>query len=397
MNRRVLWSVIGVVALLVVALGALLFLRAYERTTTVETLPPQGEATYNPLYVLGQALRADGLQVHSRATLDLRAMAPAARDTIVLLQDSDNLTPAQVTGLLDWVGSGGHLLVRTPPLGDDATRHEPALLQQLGVQSIGFANRCEQFNVADDPGHTEFCSGRRFDLDPSARDAAELRWGERGHVFARLRHGKGRVDVLADMDYMKTRGGDANTLQRAFESAHDRNMPPDGLRDRAHRDLTRYLLDPNYGHGTVWLVYGSRPMSLWATLLLQGWPVWVPLLLALLCWLAAHAQRFGSELPAPRDERRSLLQHIRASGELLLRQRQGPALHAAVRALLLRRLQRRAPVAAALDGAARDQAIAELIGWPAARIATAFAAPPDNDPSALRERISLLLQMRRLL
>ena len=397
MSRRVLWSGVAVLALALGALVALLFLRGHQRTTTVETLPPQGEARYNPLYVLGQALRADGLPVQSRATLDLRAMQPAARDTIVLLQDSDTLTPAQVSALLRWVEGGGHLLVRTPPPGDDATRHEPALLQQLGVQSLGYSNRCEPFDVPDDPGHVEFCHGRRFALDHHARDRALLQWGEPDHVFARLRYGEGVVDVLADMEYMKTRGENPNALPRAFAPEEDANLPPDGLKDLAHRDLTRYLLAPNYGHGRMWLVYGARPTSLWAQILRHGWPVWLPLLLALLCWLAARAQRFGSRIPSPRIERRTLLDHLTASGELLLRQRQGVALHAAVRALLMQRLQRRAPVAAALDGDARDQAIAELIGWPAARIATALASPPDNDASAMRERISLLLQMRRLL
>lgn len=396
MSRRTLWGLLAVVVLLVVALAALLFLRTHQRTTSVQYLPPQGEARYNPLYVLGQALRADGLQVRSRPTLDMAVMAPQRRDTIVLLQDSSDLPPGQVAALLQWVADGGHLLLRTPPLGNDAQRIEPPLLQQLGVQSLGFASRCEPFHVADDRGHMEFCQGRRFDLDRHARQAVALQWGDEGHVFARLRHGQGTVDVLADMEFMKNSGDRGNLLQRAMRP-QDLTQPRDGLYDRAHRDLTRYLLQPNYGSGRVWLVYGTRPVSLTALVVYQGWPVWVPLLLALLAWLAARAQRFGSELPSPRDERRSLLEHVRASGELLLRHRQGKALHAAVAALVMRQLQRRAPVAAALDGPARDQAIADVLGWPPAQVARALAPPPDNDTSAMSERISLLLQMRRLL
>ncbi len=53
----------------------ILYLRTHERVTETVQLPPQGEAGYNPLYVLGQALRADGIEVHSRPRLDLQQMA----------------------------------------------------------------------------------------------------------------------------------------------------------------------------------------------------------------------------------------------------------------------------------------------------------------------------------
>ncbi|KAG1317431.1 hypothetical protein G6F62_012902 [Rhizopus arrhizus] len=96
--------------------------------------------------------------------------------------------------------------------------------------------------------------------------------------------------------------------------------PSDGLHDPAHRDLTRYLLDPNYGKGAVWLVYAGRPPSLWARLFYHGWPLWVPLLLALLGWLWGRSQRFGSLQPSPLLERRSLLEHLvkRLASEAIL-------------------------------------------------------------------------------
>ncbi|MBS9727341.1 hypothetical protein JR047_24335, partial [Pseudomonas stutzeri] len=127
----------------------------------------------------------------------------------------------------------------------------------------------------------------------------------------------------------------------------------------------------NYGKGSVWLVYASRPPSLWARVFYQGWPLWAPLLLAILGWLWGRSQRFGSLLPSPVLERRSLLEHVRASGELLLRFGQGARLYDAVHALFLHRLRLRAPVAAALEGAPREQAIAELLAWPRSRVASA--------------------------
>ncbi|WP_313419281.1 DUF4350 domain-containing protein [Stenotrophomonas sp.] len=396
MSPRVFWALLlGLLVLLGVPL-AILFLRTHEKVTETVVLPPRGEASYNPLYVLGQALRADGIEVQSRQRLQLAKMPLGNTDTVVLLQDTREMPPGTAQALLDWVGRGGHLLLRTQPPGEDkpSTTQGP-LLDRIGVESLFHGNDCQPFHVVDDPSHVEFCGGRRFSLGFQASAAAERRWGnEEGLAFARLRHGQGRIDVLADMDFML--GAGTNTLPRKRATAKD-TPQRDGLHDLSHRDLTRYLLDPNYGRGTVWLVYGSRPPTLLARIVLQGWPVWIPLLLALLGWLWARAQRLGSVLPSPVVERRSLLEHVRASGELLMRFGHGTQLYHAVQALFLHRLRLRAPVAAALDGAARDQAIAEVLQWPASRVATALTTPSPHDSSALRERIRLLLQMRSLL
>ncbi len=361
MSPRLFWSLLlGLLVLIGVPL-TILYLRTHERVTETLTLPPQGEASYNPLYVLGQALRADGIEVHSRPRLDLQQMALGPRDTVVLLQDSSELQAPTVKPLLAWVDRGGHLLVRTPPPAeDDAGSTQGPLLDQLGVDSLFQRSDCQPFHIDDDSGHSEFCGGRRFTLGFAARTQAERRWGsDRDLVFARLRHGQGKVSILADMEFMR---GDVDTPAARLGAAAGR--PSDGLHDPAHRDLTRYLLDPNYGRGAVWLVYAGRPPSLWARLFYHGWPLWVPLLLALLGWLWGRSQRFGSLQPSPLLERRSLLEHVRASGELLLRFGHGARLYDAVLALFLHRLRLRAPVAAALDGAPREQAIAELLKWP---------------------------------
>jgi hypothetical protein len=101
---------------------AILFLRTHERVTQLEHLPPQGEASYNPLYVLGQALRADGLTVQSQPRLDLARMPLQPGDTLVLLQDSAEVPAPAATALMAWVARGGHLIVRTPPVGKEAVR-----------------------------------------------------------------------------------------------------------------------------------------------------------------------------------------------------------------------------------------------------------------------------------
>jgi len=389
---RLRWLLI-VLGLLVICVPlAILFLRTHERVTHIEHLPPQGEASYNALYVLGQALRADGITVQSRPRLDLTRMPLEPGDTVVLLQDSGEVPAPAVTELMAWVAKGGHLIVRTPPIGKDSAGNGP-LLDALGVDSEGYESYCQRFHVRDDPQHVEFCNGRRFSAEPPAGVTLERGWGDDYDlVFARLRHGQGRIDVLADMAFMHGKGRPNPSVPPNAANAF-----VDGLHDKAHRDLTRYVLAPNYGKGTMWLVYASRPPSLWNRVFYLGWPVWAPLLLALLGWLWQRAQRLGSELPSPAAERRSLLEHIRASGEHLLRFGKAPLLYDAVRGAFLARLRRRSPTAAALTGEAQVHAIAAVLQWSHERVRTAMTPPASHDVAGLRDRIRLLIQMRTLL
>ncbi|ROP76223.1 hypothetical protein EDF74_1873 [Stenotrophomonas rhizophila] len=389
---RLRWLLI-VLGLLVICVPlAILFLRTHERVTHIEHLPPQGEASYNALYVLGQALRADGITVQSRPRLDLTRMPLEPGDTVVLLQDSGEVPAPAVTELMAWVAKGGHLIVRTPPIGKDSAGNGP-LLDALGVDSEGYESYCQRFHVRDDPQHVEFCNGRRFSAEPPAGVTLERGWGDDYDlVFARLRHGQGRIDVLADMAFMHGKGRPNPSVPPNAANAF-----VDDLHDKAHRDLTRYVLAPNYGKGTMWLVYASRPPSLWNRVFYLGWPVWAPLLLALLGWLWQRAQRLGSELPSPAAERRSLLEHIRASGEHLLRFGKAPLLYDAVRGAFLARLRRRSPTAAALTGEAQVHAIAAVLQWSHERVRTALTPPASHDVAGLRDRIRLLIQMRTLL
>ena len=374
-------ALIALAVLLLAGLAVMWFLRSYQRVCEQATLPAYGEPSFNPLFALRETLRRDGVDAETRRTLDLPAMHLQPRDTVLLLDDPRQLAPAQVEQLVDWVEYGGHLLLRMPK-ADDTLDGEQTLFDRFGIVPDEAAPRCQPWRVQGQEEHQEFCAGNRFTLGESAR--AELRWGDASDdtlAYARLRYGSGRVDVLADMDFLRNGQDDKDT----------------GLRDLPHRDLARLVLAPNYGKGRMHLVYAAEAPSLWRTVLQRGWPIWLPLLLALLAWLWMRAQRFGPLLPSPRQERRSLLEHVRASGEHLHRYGKSPLLYDAVRQSCLARLRRRAPLAAALAGDAQLQAIADHLRWPPERVRLALQVPPSRDDTALRERIALLIQMRNQL
>ena len=381
MSARWRNALIALAALLLAGVAVMWFLRSYQRVCEQATLPAYGEPSFNPLFALRETLRRDGVDAETRRTLDLPAMHLQPRDTVLLLDDPRQLAPGQVEQLVDWVEYGGHLLLRMPK-ADDTLDGEQTLFDRFGIVPDEAAPRCQPWRVQGQEEHQEFCAGNRFTLGEDAR--AERRWGDATDdtlAYARLRYGSGRVDVLADMDFLRNGQDEKDT----------------GLRDLPHRDLARLVLAPNYGKGRMHLVYAAEAPSLWRTVLQRGWAIWLPLLLALLAWLWMRAQRFGPLLPSPRQERRSLLEHVRASGEHLHRYGKSPLLYDAVRQSFLARLRRRAPLAAALTGDAQLQAIADHLRWPPERVRLALQVPPSRDDAALRERIALLIQMRNQL
>ncbi len=386
--RITLFAVLGAAA---VGAGVAWFLRTYEKVEREVSLPPRGEAGYNPLYALKKALQADGVGVESRQRLNLATQQLGPHDTLLVLNDPRAMTPVDTRRLLEWVAGGGHLLLRTPPVKSRDQETGVPVLEAVGVLLTDDPPECEPLQVEGQDHHIEFCNGRRFffkDVEP------ELSWGDlqAAYVYARLAHGKGHVDVLADFDFLTSQGG-TDGKQPGLDS--DRFSG--GLHDGPHRALARQVLAPNYGRGTMHLVYAAQMPSLLRVVLSQGWPVWAPLLLALLAWLWRRMQRFGPLRPSPPAERRSLLEHVRASGEHLFRYNKRALLYAAVRNAFLARLRRRDPVAAALGGEAQAVAIAERLNMPAERIRTALQPPSSQDKPAFRDRISTLIQLRNRL
>jgi hypothetical protein len=366
---------LGLLALLVGALLVAWWLHTYQLVDRTRTLPPAGEAAYNPLYALRLALQADGVAAVSRQRLQLDAVPLAPRDTVLLLGDPGLLSAREVDALLDWTARGGHLLVTTPANWRRSSAQAAGrLLPRLGVATLPASRECMAFLVTGEEDHVEFCGATRFTFagtDPRAS------WGDfrQGFVFARFASGDGLVDVLAAADFMRNQS----------------------LGDGPHTALTRQLLAPNYGEGTVHLVYAASMPPLWRLVLEHAWMVWLPWLLALLAFLWMRMQRLGPLLPSPADARRSLLEHVQASGQHLRRHGLSALLHGAVRDAFLARLRRRDPLAAALDGRAQAEAIAARTGLTADHIEHALRSPRPRDARDFRLRIARLIDMGKRL
>lgn len=392
----------------------------YKRVEHIVTMPPRGEASYNPLYALKLALRNDGVKVDARQRLQLGQSPLGRHDTLVLYNDPRTLPTVDVDALLAWVSAGGHLLLRMPPSERFGSEIRPGQLlwglklrpmpdesdcMPLGAEHTEDESEAESEDDLDPETEPEPGSGSKAEAEAAAEAAAKaankaargtspmlfcgsarftmdgveplLSWGDldAGYVYARLAHGAGTVDVLSDLDFLDN----------------------DELEHPAKLALARQLLQPGWKQGTVHLIYAASMPPLWRLLLEKAWMVWVPLLLAVFAWLWMRKQRFGPLRPTPEQGRRALLEHVQASGEHLWRYGRAHVLHQAMRDAFFARLRRRDPLAAALDGPAQAQAIAEHTGMPVADVIHALQTPRPSDGADFRLRIARLIQMRQKL
>ncbi len=361
----------GVLVAIALALGAAWFFSTHERKQETEKLPPRGEATYNPLYALKLALRAQGQVVASRQRLDVAEMALRPGDTVVLLGDPRTVTPTQWDDLFAFVDAGGHLVLRLPGW-QKGVNPAGTLAEWLPIQPLLLPARCLSLRIPGQPDHVEFCRAPRFRLADDARPLAAWRNDQGLHAYARFAQGRGTVDLAGSLEMLDNRS----------------------LRDVPHQVFARQLLAPGWGAGRYHLVYAADMPPLWRWLLDRAWMALLPLALALLGWLWMRSQRFGPLLASPPSARRSLLEHVQASGEHLLRYGRFGTLHAAMRDAVLDRLRRRDPLAAALEGDARAALVAQRTGLGVREVRAALDTRPPRDTREFRERIARLIDLR---
>lgn len=368
----------GVWLLSALAVAALVawWMATFERVQRTIDLPPRGEAAYNPLYALKLALRADGQRVESRQRLQLATLKLGRRDTVLVYSDPRTLASAELDALFAFAARGGHLVLRLPQWNHRAGVAGLGNLDgRLPLQPLLAEPHCASLIVRGEKPHIEFCRDARFRLANGARPIAAWRVAGDQYVFARFAHGEGSIDLVSGLDFLAGAS----------------------LRDPPHRVLSRQLFAPRYGEGEIHLVYAADMPPLWHWLLGHGWMALLPLLLALLAWLWMRMQRFGPLLPSPLQARRSLLEHVQASGEHLVRYGHLALLHRALRDAVIARLRRRDPLAAALDGETQAATLAARTGLPAAELRATLDTRPPADTTDFRTRIARLVALRKRL
>lgn len=331
--------------------------------------------------VLERWLAAQGWRVRRDGGAFAEAALPSGGLLVLLRTSPTGLREVDADRLMAWVRAGGHLVVdaSAAPLND--ARGTAALLRRLGVELVDLppdqrppAELTETFNE-DGSQYALRASGRwRLKIDLEAWD---WRMGsDLGQLHVRRREGQGTVLISADLSYFYN----------------------DRFPDLDHAAWTARMLGaPAPGaEAVVW----SRPVepSLLAWLWRKAWAFFLACAVLLAAWLWRGFWRFGPWLPEAPTARRSLLEHLVATGRFLWRQGGGPeALAAVSRRAVLRRAERLHPAFAILPEAERWAFLAARASLPEGDIADALDDRPGATPETLGRRLQILLHLHQRL
>ena len=367
MNRRGL--LISLVILLPLAALIAWWFVTFERVEGDIDVPLRGEASYNPLYGLKKVLQARGVEVASRANLNLQAMALESEDTLVLTADVRMLTQDQVGELLDWIEDGGQLIFALPQ-GSEGRGGE--LLDALGL-SVFSQSTCLRWPAPASAEGGEHCFDFGFTFKPAQSKGFTLLAGDgqHGYYFGRHTRENGTWFVAGDLKFLST----------------------EALKQPGNAELAWQVIAPALQGGKVHLAYAADVPPLYVLLVERGWPALLPVLLALLAWLWARSQRFGPLLPLAAAHRRALREHVEAAGEFTFRRGRAAALYAPLRRAFIERLRRDDQTLGSLDGEALVQALATRSKRPLAEIRQALNPVDLNRPEQFLATIKTLTEL----
>jgi hypothetical protein len=271
--------------------------------------------------------------------------------TIFLAADREDLDSSTVKGLLDWVRDGGHLVVAA----ERPLLHDP-LMDALGV-SVQEDDARRSTRRADD---VQLANGvkLRADLLPSPGlndDADNASWSYKSYGALRMLQ-LPREDGLV-------------TVMSTFRPFDNYSI---GRLD--HAELLWRLATNNGQPVDVWLVRHIDVQSLPTWLLRHALPCLVALGVFLALTLWRLSPRFGPLEPSAAPDRRSLVEHLSATGRFYSRQRRLAALLQIVRQDGLELLAARAAETRGQDGAARLKTAARLTGQSPRELLHAFSA-----------------------
>ena len=384
MNPR-LMTLLGLLATILLVTG---FFFAFDRVERERYVPARGEAAINP-YLAAQMLLQDlGYEADAMYELDFERVD--YEDTIVTRLDDVGYAPPQRVVVSDWVRSGGHLVlaVRRPPqdeLGD-------------WFATFGFEARWLNKEVGNDrealvdlgflEDETDPLPGNRVRFDDlEGSDDYTAVTDQFGIIVGRKVFGNGVVTVVSGSPFTNY---DLVPFDPQFEAE-------EGEEAKESATLLLDLVTGEFSPGNVWFLHRLDYPSLWqqlrenAPLLLWS----AALLLVLGLWSAIL--RFGPLFGEADLRRRSVVEHIAASGRFSWRTGQMAAMTATSIDGVLRAAERRYPGIRNLARQKRDPLIAQISGQPLELIEEAFDPEPRLTRRSFTEHMSQLQRIRNSL
>ncbi|MBZ0112605.1 MAG: DUF4350 domain-containing protein [Thermoanaerobaculia bacterium] len=343
-----------------VALVALFFL-LFERAQVEVAIGPKAIARHDPQLGAERFLREMGSEVHR--DVDLLADLPLA-GPLVLLGMEQMFTGAEFDALIEWMEEGGTVIAEAHPQFVDWIEVEMVTVEGsahvLNIQGLDG----EKFDVWM-PASPRFGSidGLEGVLEMAAGSALDVEVGE------------GRLILFARTDFSRN----------------------DHLADYDHAAFLWDLVQNDGAPDEVWLAVREAPRRLGTLVRERAWMVLLSMAALLGAWIWRSATRIGPILDYGSKPRRSLLEHIRASGDLLWRLGESERLLAGVRRAVRRRAMQRHPGWHSLSPREQVVEMASLSDVSGGLLDQALDAAGGSEPATFTRRVKTLDRVWRSL
>lgn len=332
MSKKVAW-LIGIVLLTLFVLAVYNLYERLELVETSEKITLKGEAKKNPLYAARIFLNRMGIPASSKQSLQGLNALPETNTVLIISSERSTLSRQRTDDLYAWIEKGGHLITLTHVDYDfsdvDAEYEEEEMISIDPLQALLGVRTGERVSVLDEKKHFKMnLKGAKHPLKlqgesfyPIESIKGFLSDDEvlkiKNKAFMLRRHiGKGKVTLVADLDFINNRN----------------------IRKADHAEIFWQLA---HGLGTpksVWLIHNDEMPALWRLMWKHAWAFIITLMLMFILWLYRASHRFGPMIPKAAEDRRSLLEHINASGHFYWKHQQKAKLIASTREALNQRL-----------------------------------------------------------
>lgn len=373
---------VAVLALAVLAL----FATRLEKKSIDLPVPASGPAAANPWYGVEQLL--DRMNVATTSLPGLRDLPPADQPILLFARGQ---TGSQTDRLLAWVQGGGHLILVVDPRalddmdeveGKTVGGSEDPLASAAGLRKIlpGTSGVSTGLDIEppqgpptlsiDRPDYRLYLQPGTTVLWPAQTDADAGPLGSRTEPMARVAVGLGWITLLSSAEI--------------FDNDH--------IGQRDHAMLLWSLVQRGGAPVSALIVFRDQPPTIWSLLWANAWTVVIGAGVLLVVWLWSATGRFGPLLPEPAASRRSLVEHIAATGAYLWEhERHLVLLNSARRAALSRLgLDPRAP-----PGQAVIEAVAHETGATADEVREALHGGGPHEPTVFLRAVRALERLRR--
>ncbi len=331
MNKKL---IIILIVLALILFGAMIgiFYTVFEQRETERDIGLQGEAAFNPLLVAQRFLEKSGIASESVVSMLKLKEMPDKKDVLFLATHRYDIGPVLREKLMKWVASGGHLIIVAWPEADSDSDLQDPILEELQISVHYDETKINEFIEVDcvkskpeknnkpekNQSKPKLCEEIDYKtiavtilqdreksdvaFDPSvwltSTNENKANWvvsGEDGAHLVEYIKEKGLITVLSDYQFL------TNTQFEKFD----------------HAAFFWYLVHYSNNSGKVWMVYRGDMPPLYEWLAKHLWAPFLTLFFIVVIWIWSALPRFGARYPELSLHRRNLIEHIRASGLFL--------------------------------------------------------------------------------